>query len=245
MRRAFRASIYHYLANPNETANRAATEFFADGLLIVDGGKIVHVDDATELLADAGDMAVEEFPGKLIVPDLIDCHVHFPQIDVIAAYGEQLLDWLNRYAYPGELRYADADYAAIAADFFLDELVRNGTTSAAVFTTVHAHTADAIFRAADARDMRMIAGKVLMDRNCPAELSDTPKSAYADSKRLIEAWHDKGRLGYAITPRFAVTSSKKQLEEAGRLASEYPDTWVHTHLAENQEEIDEIAEQFP
>lgn len=220
-------------------------QYFEDGLLVIDGGRVTELGDATQLLAAIGDTEVQEFPGKLILPGFIDCHVHFPQVDIIASYGAQLLDWLNRYAYPGELRYADADYARAAAGFFLDELLRNGTTTAAVFATVHPQSADAVFDAAAKRDMRLIAGKVLMDRNCPEALSDTPESGYEESKRLIERWHGQGRLGYAITPRFAVTSSDEQLAAAGRLASEYPDTWVHTHLAENQDEIDEVAEQFP
>jgi guanine deaminase len=131
------------------------------------------------------------------------------------------------------------------AGVFVDELLRNGTTTALVFGTVHAHSADAIFEAAEAKGMRLIAGKVLMDSNCPDELRDDPESAYAESKALIERWHGKGRLGYAITPRFALTSSEAQLAAAGRLAAEYPGVWVHTHLAENLEEIEEIARLFP
>jgi guanine deaminase len=142
------------------------------------------------------------------------------------------------------MRFADTAYADAAAGFFLDELLRNGTTTAAVFATVHPQSADALFKAADARNMRLIAGKVLMDRNCPDELRDDPTSAYEDSKELIERWHGKGRLGYAITPRFAITSSEEQLAAAGRLAAEFPDTWVHTHLAENQAEIKAVANQF-
>jgi len=245
MRQAFRAPIFHCLADPGEGGNAAATEYFADGLLVTDDGKIAQLGDATELLAANADIEPREFPDQLIVPGFIDCHVHFPQVDIIASYGEQLLDWLDRYAYPGEQRYVDAEFASEAAGFFLDELLKNGTTTAAVFATVHPQSADAIFAAAAKRDMRLIAGKVLMDRNCPDALADTPESAYADSKRLIEQWHGQGRLGYAITPRFAVTSSDAQLAAAGRLASEHPDTWVHTHLAENQLEIDEVAESFP
>jgi guanine deaminase len=179
------------------------------------------------------------------VPGFIDCHVHFPQLDIIASYGEQLLDWLNRYAYPAEARFADVAYAHEIANVFLDELLRNGTTTALVFGTVHAHSVDAILEAAESRGMRLIAGKVLMDINCPDELQDTAESAYADSKVLIERWHGRDRLGYAITPRFALTSSEEQLASAGRLASEYPDVWIHTHLAENKAEVEEIARQFP
>ena len=244
MKKAFRASIFHCLADPGEAGDPNATQYFEDGLLVTDDGNIVELGNAAELLAENPDVPVEAFPDMLIVPGLIDCHVHFPQIDIIASYGEQLLDWLTRYAYPGEMRFADSAYAETAASFFLDELLANGTTTAVVFATVHSQSADAIFKAAAARDMRLIAGKVLMDRNCPDGLRDDPKSAYEDSKQLIKRWHGKGRLGYAITPRFAVTSSEEQLAAAGRLASEYPDTWIHTHLAENQEEIDEVAESF-
>jgi len=246
MREAYRASLLHCLADPGEGAESSALEYFEDGLLIVEDGLVVEAGDAPTLLAQlADDIAVTDFSGKIIVPGFIDCHVHFPQLDIIASYGEQLLDWLNRYAYPAEARFADEAYAREVAGVFLDELLRNGTTTALVFGTVHAHSADAILEAAESRGMRLIAGKVLMDINCPDELQDTAESAYAESKALIERWHGKGRLGYAITPRFALTSSKEQLAAAGRLASEYPDVWIHTHLAENKAEVEEIARQFP
>ncbi|MDH5621413.1 MAG: guanine deaminase, partial [Gammaproteobacteria bacterium] len=221
-------------------------ECYEDGLLIVEDGHVVAVGDAATLLPQLGaDADVSEFPGKVIVPGFIDCHVHFPQLDIIASYGEQLLDWLDRYAYPAEAKFADRGHAEVVAAAFLDELLRNGTTTALVFGTVHAHSADAIFEAAEARGMRLIAGKVLMDINCPEYLRDDPVSAYTDSKALIERWHGKGRLGYAITPRFALTSSAEQLAAAGRLASEHPDVWIHTHLAENEAEVEQIAKQFP
>jgi guanine deaminase len=246
MREAYRASLLHCLADPGEGAESSALEHFEDGLLIIEDGVVVEAGDAATLLAQIkDDVAVTDFSGKIIVPGFIDCHVHFPQLDIIASYGEQLLDWLNRYAYPAEARFADENYAHEMADVFLDELLRNGTTTALVFGTVHAHSATAILGAAESRGMRLIAGKVLMDSNCPHELQDTAESAYADSKALIERWHGKGRLGYAITPRFALTSSEEQLSAAGRLASEYPDVWVHTHLAENKAEVEEIARQFP
>lgn len=246
MRQAFRASILHCLADPGEGSLATATAYLDDGLLIVENGLIVELGEAAALLPQLGDrVSLQEFPEQLIVPGFIDCHVHFPQLDIIASYGEQLLDWLRRYAYPVEARFADADYAREIADVFVNELLRNGTTTALVFGTVHAHSADAIFEAAAKRDMRLIAGKVLMDRNCPEALRDDPESAYADSKALIERWHGQGRLGYAITPRFALTSTAAQLQAAGRLAAEYPDVWIHTHLAENTDEVDEVARLFP
>jgi len=246
MRQAFRAAVLHCLADPGEESDASALQFFDDGLLLVEDGRIIDIGDASTLLQQlSDDVAITEFPGKIIVPGFIDCHVHYPQLDIIASYGAQLLDWLNKYAFPVEAMFADEDHAREVAGVFLDELLRNGTTTALVFATVHAHSADAIFEAAESRGMRLIAGKVLMDKNCPNELRDTPESAYADSKALIERWHGRGRLGYAITPRFALTSSEAQLAAAGRLASEYPDVWIHTHLAENKAEVEEIARQFP
>lgn len=246
MRQAFRASILHCLADPGEGSLATAYAYLDDGLLIVENGRVVELGEAAVLLPQLGDrVSLQAFPEQLIVPGFIDCHVHFPQLDIIASYGEQLLDWLHRYAYPVEARFADADYAREIADVFVDELLRNGTTTALVFGTVHAHSVDAIFEAAAKRDMRLIAGKVLMDRSCPEELRDDPESAYADSKDLIERWHGQGRLGYAITPRFALTSTAAQLQAAGRLAAEYPDVWIHTHLAENTDEVDEVARLFP
>ena len=243
---ALRASILHCLTDPGDQSTRSAYEYFEDGLLVVDEGHIVAAGDATKLLSElAADTAVVDYTGKLIVPGFIDCHVHFPQLDIIGSYGAQLLDWLNQYAFPAEAKFADPDYAREVAGVFIDELLTNGTTTALVFGTVHPHSADAIFEAADAKGMRLIAGKVLMDSNCPEELRDDAETGYADSKALIERWHGKGRLGYAITPRFALTSSAEQLAAAGRLASEYPDVWIHTHLAENMEEVDEIARLFP
>jgi guanine deaminase len=243
---ALRASILHCVADPGEQSEPAAYEYFDDGLLVIDQGRVIDVGPAATLLAGLpGDVSVTDYRDKLIVPGFIDCHVHFPQLDIIGSYGARLLDWLKQYAYPAEERFADPDHAREVARVFVDEMLRNGTTTALVFGTVHAHSADAIFEAAEARGVRLIAGKVLMDRNCPASLRDDPETAYADSKALIEKWHGKGRLGYAITPRFALTSSHEQLSAAGRLAAEYPDVWVHTHLAENMDEVEEIARQFP
>lgn len=246
MQHAFRSSILHCLSDPGEVANSSAIEYVEDGLLIVEDGNVVEMGHADALLNElSGDTRVTEYPDALIVPGFIDCHVHFPQLDIIASYGEQLLDWLNRYAYPAEARFADPDYAREVADVFVDEMLANGTTTALVFGTVHPHSADAIFEAAAARDLRLIAGKVLMDCNCPVELRDDAAGGIAETRELIEKWHGKDRLGYAITPRFALTSTPGQLEAAGQLAAEYPDVWIHTHLAENHDEVDEIARQYP
>jgi guanine deaminase len=244
--RAIRASLLHCLADPGEASNASAWEFIEDGILLIEAGRIVEAGAAVAMLERMpGGIDLTDYRGKLVVPGFIDCHVHFPQLDIIGSYGEQLLDWLTRYAYPAEAKFADPVHAREVAEAFLDELLRNGTTTALVFGTVHAHSADAIFEAAASRGMRLIAGKVLMDSNCPETLRDDPETGYAESRELIERWHGKGRLGYAITPRFALTSSEAQLEAAGRLAREYPDVWVHTHLAENRDEVGRIATQFP
>ena len=246
MRQAFRASLLHCLADPGEGSAPSAVEFIEDGLLVVENGIVLEAGEAPTLLTQLADNTkIVEYNGKIIVPGFIDCHVHFPQLDIVASYGEQLLDWLNRYAYPAEAKFAHLEYAREIAGVFLDELLKNGTTTALVFGTVHKHSADVILQAAESRGMRLIAGKVLMDINCPAELQDTPESGYAESKALIEQWHGRARLGYAITPRFAITSSDQQLQAAGRLAREYPDVWMHTHLAENKAEVDLIAQRFP
>jgi len=246
MRQAFRASLLHCLADPGEGSAPSAVEFIEDGLLVVENGIVLEAGEAPTLLTQLADNTkIVEYNGKIIVPGFIDCHVHFPQLDIVASYGEQLLDWLNRYAYPAEAKFAHLEYAREIAGVFLDELLKNGTTTALVFGTVHKHSADVILQAAESRGMRLIAGKVLMDINCPEELQDTPESGYAESKALIEQWHGRARLGYAITPRFAITSSDQQLQAAGRLAREYPDVWMHTHLAENKAEVDLIAQRFP
>ncbi|MCI0516892.1 MAG: guanine deaminase [Woeseiaceae bacterium] len=246
VRQAFRASILHCIADPGESGDKSAIEYFDDGLLLLCDGRIEQAGPAERLLpALTPDVPVTDWRDKLIVPGLIDCHVHYPQIDMVASCGEQLLDWLERYAYPAERRFVDAEHAAEVAGFFTDALLQNGTTTALVFATVHAQSADAIFSAAERRNMRLISGKVLMDRNCPEDLRDAPGGGLRESQELIERWHGQGRLSYAITPRFAVTSTDAQLRAAGQLAAAHPDVFLHTHLAENRAEIDMVRRLFP
>jgi len=245
-KKAFRAEILHCLGDPGEYATAQKTEHYEDGLLIVEDGLVAGLGNAEALLPGlADDTELIDHRGKLIVPGFIDCHVHFSQVDIVASYGEQLLDWLSRYAYPAEEQFSDAQHAHEVAEFFADELLRNGTTTALVFPTVHEESVDAIFAAANKRNMRLLSGKIVMDRHCPETVRDDPESAYSQSRNLLEKWHGKGRLGYAITPRFAVTSSEKQLAAVGKLAAEFPDVHIHTHLAENHDEVDLVAEQFP
>jgi guanine deaminase len=242
---AFRGALLHFLGDPDELGE-GAHEYFDDGLLVLHDGKVDAAGTARALLPGLPEGAeVVDYSGKLIMPGFVDTHVHYPQIDIIAAYGEQLLEWLERYTFPIERRFADPEYAREVADFFLTELLRNGTTTALVFATVHPQSADAFFTAARARGLRMIAGKVLMDRNCPELLRDTAESAYADSKALIEKWHGTDRLLYAVTPRFAPTSTERQLELAGRLLDEHPGVYLQSHVAENKSEVAWVAELYP
>jgi len=241
---AFRGSILHFLDDPLHGEARAH-QYFDDGVLLLRDGVIEALGDASLLTALAKDVAVTDYRGRLIVPGFIDTHVHYAQSDMIAAYGEQLLEWLERYAFPTEQRFDDAMHARAVADFFLDELLRNGTTTAMVFATVHPQSVDAFFSASSARNLRMIAGKVLMDRNCPEFLRDTAASGYEDSRKLIERWHEHGRQLYAVTPRFAPTSTDAQLQLAGRLLDEHPGVFLQSHLAENRNEVAWAAELFP
>ena len=179
------------------------------------------------------------------MPGFIDAHIHCPQTQVVGSYGAQLLDWLHNYTFVEEQKFVDPGHCARIAEFFLDELVRCGTTTAMVYCTVHPQSVDAFFSAAERRGARMIAGKTMMDRDAPAALTDTAQRGYDQSKALIERWKGRGRLDYAITPRFAVTSSQAQLEAAGALAREFPQAYVQTHLDENKAEIELVATLFP
>ncbi len=224
----------------------AQVRYVEDGLLITQNGKIqwfgTWQEGQHQLSADT---QVEHYPEQLIIPGFIDTHIHFPQTEMVGAYGEQLLEWLNTYTFPTEIQFKDADYSAKIAQFFIQELLKNGTTTALVFCTVHSESVNALFEATTAQNMRLIAGKVLMDRHAPEALMDTADTAYSESKALIEKWHGNGRNLYAITPRFAPTSTSEQLEKAGQLKAEYPDVYVHTHLSENKNEVAWVKELFP
>ncbi|WP_160152640.1 guanine deaminase [Microbulbifer sp. ALW1] len=244
-RKAFRSAILHSIADPREVGIEASYEYFEDGLLVVEDGKVLEVGPAEQLLGRFPDAALTEYTDTLITSGFIDTHIHYPQVDIIGAYGEQLLQWLETYTFPAERKFEDPAHASSRAQLFLNELLRNGTTTALVFGTVHKQSIDAFFTEADKLNLRMIAGKVMMDRNAPEYLCDTPETAYRDSKELIERWHGKGRLHYAVTPRFAPTSTPEQLALAGRLLQEYPGLYMHTHISENKQEIEWVRELFP
>jgi guanine deaminase len=245
-RTAHCGSILHFRADPGLSDDPEAYDFWERGALIVADGLVEAVGPAAALLPGAaGDLRIVDHGKRLIMPGFIDTHIHYPQTDVIASGGHNLLDWLERYTFPAEQRFADADHAREVAEFFLDELLRNGTTTAQVLGTVHKQSVDVFFQAAAARRLRMIAGKTLMDRHCPDGLCDSAAEGERDMRALIETWHGRERLHYAITPRFAATSSVAQLQGAGRLAREFPDVYIHSHLAESRDEVSWIRRLFP
>jgi guanine deaminase len=243
---AHRGAILSFRSDPGEGDAASTYDHWEDGALVVADGRVTAVGSASAVLAaQPPGTAVVEHRDGLIVPGFIDTHIHYPQTDVIGSGGRHLLEWLERYTFPAEARYADASYARAGAEFFLDELLANGTTTAQVFGTVHKVSIDEFFAAAAARRLRMIAGKVLMDRNAPESLRDTAADGERETLELIAAWHGKDRLHYAITPRFAPTSTPEQLASAGKLARQYPDVFIHSHLAENRDEIAWARSLFP
>lgn len=244
MQRAVRGRLLSFAGDPAESAD--AVRYWHDGMVAIDDGRIVAVGDASSIAPGLpARTSVDHYPDNLIMPGFIDTHIHYVQIETIASFGLQLLDWLENYAFVAEQKFADPAFAAKQARFFLDELLRNGTTTALVYCSVHPHSAEALFAEAERRGIGLAAGKVMMDRNAPAALRDDASSAYADSKALIARWHKRGRARYAITPRFVLTSSEAQLEAAGALLREHPDCYVQTHLSENLDEVAAVRRAFP
>lgn len=243
--KGIRGSFLDFLDDPFYQSPQASVRYIADGLLVIDHGHIKAFGHYDQLQPEYAHIPITAYPNQLITPGFIDTHIHYPQTEMIAAHGEQLLEWLNQYTFPTELKFSDKNYAQEIAELFLDELLRHGTTTAMVFTTVFPQSVDAFFEAAERRNLCMIAGKVMMDRHAPADLCDTAKSSYQETKALIEKWHNRGRLRYAITPRFAITSTDEQLKLAGKLLQEFPDVYLHTHLSENTAEVDWVKQLFP
>lgn len=246
MLKVYRGELLHFLADPAKVALQDSYQYIEDGLLIIKDGLVEQVGEAKALLNTLdNDVDVIHYENGLIMPGFIDTHVHYPQTEMIASYGEQLLEWLESYTFPFERQFSDLEHGKRVAEFFLTQLLEAGTTTALVFGTVHKESVDAFFTIAQQKKLRMICGKVLMDQNCPDYLSDTAQSGYDDSKALIEKWHNTDRLQYAITPRFAPTCSTEQLNKAGQLLAENPSVYLHTHLSENKSEIAWVEELFP
>lgn len=240
-----RGRTLSFRRRPEHVNDTQAFAYEEDGALLLKDGRIAAAGSHAEVLPLAGGVPVADHRPHLVMPGFIDAHVHFPQMRIIASFGAELLEWLNRFTFPEEETFRDAQQARRIARLFLDEAVRHGTTTVAAYCSVHKESAEAFFAEAFSRDMLVIAGKVMMDRNAPPGLCDTPRSAYDDTRALIREWHGKGRGLCAITPRFAITSSPEQMETARALAAEHPDLHIQTHLSENHAEIAFAQELYP
>lgn len=243
-RLAIRARLLDFAADP--TFSATSLRLIEDGLIMVEDGRIVARGEFGALSRALGkDEAVVDHSGCVLLPGFIDAHTHYAQLDVIGSPANGLLDWLTQHTYPVEARFSEPDVCREAATFFLDELTRHGTTSACVLGTVHPQSVEALFAEAQARGMRLVAGKCLMDCNCPEPLRDNADRGIKESLELVARWHGKGRLSYAITPRFAATSTARQLQMAGELARARPDLYVQSHVAENKDEVRWVGQLHP
>ena len=240
-----RGRVLRFLSEPQGIEDRASYAYDEDGAILIRDGLVAASGAAADIIAQAPDAPVTDHRPHLMMPGFIDAHIHMPQAQVIASWGAQLLDWLNTYTFPAESKFSDPAHATRIAGAFLDELLRHGTTTAVAYCSSHPASVDAYFEAAEARGLRMIGGKVMMDRNCPDGVRDTAQSSYDDSKALIAKWHGKGRALYAITPRFAITSTPEQMAMAQALVVEHPDLHMQTHLSENRDEIDFTLSLYP
>jgi guanine deaminase len=235
--------VIRFQGDPFTTPDAAAP--LTHGAVLVDGGRIRAVGDAADLRLRHPDATVHDHGQKLISAGFVDAHVHYPQTAIIASWGKRLIDWLNTYTFPEEMRFADRAYADTIANRYLDLVLQRGTTTVCSYATIHPESVDALFTAAQVRGMRVFAGKTCMDRNAPAGLCDTAQSAYDDSKALLQRWHGVDRLSYVITPRFSPTSTPEQLHALGALWREYPDCLMQTHLSEQLDEIAWVRDLFP
>ena len=246
MTRLLRGRFLSFLRKPEDITDERSYVYHDDGGLLIEDGRIAAIGDYAAVRSEApeGVETVDHRP-HLVMPGFIDPHIHFPQMQVVGSYAGNLLEWLNTYTFVEEQRFGDPDHAARIAGKFFDELVRYGTTTAVAYCSVHKASADAFFAESLRRNMRMVAGKVMMDRNAPPALRDTPQSGYDDTRQVIADWHGKGRNHVAITPRFAITSTHEQMEMSRALAREFPDLHIQTHLSENLDECRFAADLFP
>lgn len=238
-----RTLTFHH--RPTDAEDTSAYSYESDGALLIKNGKIADSGAFDAVRSRHDDAKIVDHRPHLILPGFIDPHIHYPQMQVVGSYAGSLLEWLTTYTFIEEQRFGDLAHAQRIADAFMDELIRQGTTTASTYCTVHPASVDAFFTAAAKRNMAMAGGKVMMDRQAPDALCDTAQSSYEDSKALIGRWHGKGRAKYAITPRFAITSTPEQLEAAGTLAREHPDCLIQTHLSENHHEIERVRQLYP
>lgn len=236
--------VLHYAGDPFLQGLDAARHI-PDGAVAIEDGRIAAVGRAAELRTRFPAARLHDYRKKLVSAGFVDAHVHYPQTAIIASWGKRLIDWLNTYTFPEEMRFADPAYADEVANRYLDLVLARGTTTVCSYATIHPASVDAIFNAAQARGMRLFAGKTCMDRNAPDGLRDTAQSGYDDSKRLLQKWHGVDRLSYVITPRFSPTSTPEQLAAMGALWREYPDCLMQTHLSEQTDEIAWVKDLFP
>lgn len=241
-----RGRLLSFHRAPLSIADEASYLYVEDGGLLIEDGKISAIGDYADIRARApADVEEKDHRPHLIVPGLIDMHMHFPQMQVIGSYAANLLEWLDTYTFPEECRFVESAHAERIATHFYDELIRHGTTTAVAYCSVHKTSADAFFTEAMKRNMLMVGGKVMMDRNAPQGLLDTPQLGYDETRQVIADWHGKGRNHVAITPRFAITSTPQQMEATQALAQEFPDLFIQTHLSENLDEIKYTCELYP
>lgn len=245
MQKILTGQVLQFLANPFDGPAEESARVITDGAVLVEGGRIAKVGRAADLLADYPQAVVTRYGDHLICAGFVDAHVHYPQTAIVASWGKRLIDWLNTYTFPEEMRFADAGFARETAGRYLDLTRANGTTTVTSFCTIHPESVDALFDAAETRGQRIVAGKTCMDRNAPDGLRDTAQSAYDDSKALLEKWHGCGRATYAITPRFSPTSTPEQLAAMGALWAEHPEVLMQTHLSEQLDEIEWVKELYP
>ncbi|SMC74172.1 guanine deaminase [Primorskyibacter flagellatus] len=232
-------------ARPGLTSPEGAAIYDSAGGVLIKGGRIVATGSTAKLRAAHPDAEEIAYGDALILPGFVDAHAHYPQTAMIASWGKRLIDWLNSYTFPEEMRFGDPAYASEIAGRYLDLLLAHGTTTVCSFCTVHPQSVDAFFEAAQARGMRVLGGKTCMDRNAPEGLTDSPQQAYDESRALLDRWHGVDRLGYVITPRFSPTSTPEQLSALGALWSENPDCLMQTHLSEQTDEIAWVKRLFP
>jgi len=242
--KVYRARVFTPVADPFTAEIAKSYVYHEDGFVAVDGDRIVGAGDFKDMPRDSSALT-QLGRNALIVPGFVDTHLHAPQLEMIGSYGGHLLEWLNRYTFPTEAKFRDPKHAAQIAEAFFDELLRNGTLCALIFSTIHAEATEIFFAEAERRGFRGIIGKTMMDRNAPPELLENVRDSYDQSRAILQKWHNRGLLRYAITPRFAPTSTPELLEAAGQLKSEFPDAYVHTHISENTNEVTWVQQLFP
>lgn len=245
MKTAIRSAMLTFKKDPFFHEMEECLVYESDAVIVMEGGKITQVGRAQDILSSLDGVEVKHYTDSIIIPGFIDSHVHYPQTEIIGAYGEQLLDWLNNYTFIAEQGFKNKEHAGEVAKVFLKEQFRNGVTSSTVYCTVFPQSVDAIFEEAEKYDMRIMAGKVCMDRNAPEALLDTPQRAYDESSALIKKWHNKGRAEYVITPRFVPTSTPEQMEMMQALAAENPDMLIQSHVSENVNEVAWVKDLCP